>query len=99
MAIVAVKVLSLLSPANRMMQAKSCNIILAAELVTSANAALTQMRSEKQLEKFATEAGMKKDDRATCTTTTKTKQASGELLHNFRVSECLLYGASTAKIH
>ena len=60
--IVTVKVLSRLSPANRMMQATSCNIILAAELVTCANVALNQMKSEKQFEKFGTEAGMKKDD-------------------------------------
>jgi len=60
MATVAVKVLSLLSPANRMMQAKSCNIMLAAELVTSANADIKQLRTEEQFEELATEAGMKK---------------------------------------
>jgi len=48
MATVAVKVLSLLTPANSMMQGKSCNIMLAVELLSSANAAIKQLRSDAQ---------------------------------------------------
>jgi len=45
-----------------MMQGKSCNIMVAAELLLSAREAITQTRSEAQLEEFATDAGMMKDE-------------------------------------
>jgi len=82
MATVAVKVLSLLSPANRMMQAKSCNIMLAAELVTPANADIKQQRTEEQFEELATEAGMKKNEQPRIQHT----QRQNKLLTNYLVT-------------
>ena len=78
-AAVAVKVLSLLEPANSMMQGKSCNIMLAAELLTSAREAIIQLRSDTQFEAFATEAGMR---------------THSKLLANFLVTSTLGVGAT-----
>jgi len=91
-AAVAVKVLSLLVPANSMMQGKSCNIMLAAELLTSAREAIIQLRSDTQFDAFATEAGMLKDDQPTRPQRTRTHS---KLLANFLVTSTLGATGST----
>ena len=53
--LVTVKLLSLLTSANSTMHGKSCNIMLAVELLSSANAAIKQLRSDAQFEEFAAE--------------------------------------------
>jgi len=62
MAAVAVTVLSLLTPANNTMQAKSCNMMQVAELLACAKDNILELRSDKHFQQFAQDAGMKKDD-------------------------------------
>ena len=62
LAAVAVKVLSLLTPANSMMQGKSCSITLAAELRSNAREAITQMMICSLRNLLPVDTGMIKDE-------------------------------------
>ena len=91
MAAVAVKVLSLLTPANSMMQAKSCNMMQAAELLACAKDNILELRSDKHFQQFAEDAGMKRDDQKRVQRTVK----QNRFLTNYVITSTLGHSHTT----
>jgi len=57
MSVIVVKVLSLLQPANAMLQGKACNMSVAIELIQASIASLTELRTEDTFQELAEAAG------------------------------------------
>ena len=62
MAAASIKIFSLLTSANSMMQGKSCNVSVATELISSAALAIKNMRSSDKFGEFASTAGLTQED-------------------------------------
>jgi hypothetical protein len=58
LAVAAVKILALLSPANSMLQSRSCNVSLAMELIQTAKQSIVELRSEDGFMEMADAAGL-----------------------------------------
>lgn len=58
LAVAAVKILALLSPANSMLQGRSCNVSLAMELIQTAKQSIVELRSEDGFMEMADAAGL-----------------------------------------
>ena len=94
MADVAVTVLSLLSPANAMLQGKRCNLSTATRLISNTREAIEALRTNEQYAEFDTKAGI---PRAAKVDKPRRNLTQTKLLQGFLVSTTLGQQGSALK--